>query len=125
MAALPIGTVTFLFTDIEGHSRLWEQHPAAMSRALAHHDALVSALVARDGCQAVAESVPAELRLVGALRWFWPKTGYLGEARQRVEAALSRSASAPLSLRTRARMTAWGVSYFQGDFAAARSFGAE
>src|SRR5262245_45638311 len=27
VVALPQGTITFLFTDIEGSSRLWEQHP--------------------------------------------------------------------------------------------------
>ena len=31
MADLPTGTVTFLFTDIEGSTRLWEQHPQAMA----------------------------------------------------------------------------------------------
>ncbi len=39
----PTGTVTFLFTDIEGSTRLWEQHPEAMRAALARHDALLSA----------------------------------------------------------------------------------
>jgi predicted ATPase/class 3 adenylate cyclase len=34
------GTVTFLFTDIEGSSRLWEQEPERMKPALAAHDAL-------------------------------------------------------------------------------------
>ena len=33
--ALPSGTVTFLFTDIEGSTRLWEQHQQTMSSALA------------------------------------------------------------------------------------------
>src|SRR5262245_48964375 len=28
-AALPGGTLTFLFSDIEGSARLWEQHPQA------------------------------------------------------------------------------------------------
>ncbi len=37
---LPSGTVTFLFTDIKGSTRLWEQHPGAMPGALARHDAL-------------------------------------------------------------------------------------
>src|SRR5438876_3657979 len=41
MAELPTGTVTFLFTDIEGSTRLWEQHPEAMRAALARHDALL------------------------------------------------------------------------------------
>ena len=30
---------TFLFTHIEGNTRLWEQDPERMSRALAQHDA--------------------------------------------------------------------------------------
>jgi class 3 adenylate cyclase len=30
VAALPTGTVTFLFTDIEGSTRLWELHPEDM-----------------------------------------------------------------------------------------------
>jgi len=38
---LPGGTVTFLFTDIEGSIRLWEEHPEALRAALAHHDALM------------------------------------------------------------------------------------
>src|ERR1700704_2932496 len=41
MADLPTGTVTLLFTDIEGSSRLWEAHAAAMRTALARHDALL------------------------------------------------------------------------------------
>src|SRR5919199_1153000 len=46
MADLPTGTITFLFTDIEGSTRLWEQDAAAMRTALARHDALVEAIVA-------------------------------------------------------------------------------
>jgi predicted ATPase/class 3 adenylate cyclase len=33
--------VTFLFTDIEGSTRLWEHHPDAMRVALARHDELL------------------------------------------------------------------------------------
>jgi len=41
MQALPSGTVTFLFTDIEGSTRLIEQHPDAMAAAQARHNALL------------------------------------------------------------------------------------
>jgi TolB-like protein/Tfp pilus assembly protein PilF len=41
MADLPTGTVTLLFTDIEGSTRLWEAHAVAMRAALARHDALL------------------------------------------------------------------------------------
>ena len=47
---LPTGTVTFLFTDIEGSTRLWETQHAAMQQALAHHDAIMrDAIEANDG----------------------------------------------------------------------------
>jgi predicted ATPase/class 3 adenylate cyclase len=45
MAELPTGTVTFLFTDLEVSTRLWEEYPEAMKRALARHDAMLRAAV--------------------------------------------------------------------------------
>lgn len=41
MSALPTGTVTFLFTDIEGSTRLWQQHPEPMKQALLRHHGLL------------------------------------------------------------------------------------
>jgi predicted ATPase/class 3 adenylate cyclase len=41
MSSLPSGTVTFLFTDIEGSTQLWEKHPQAMKSALAEHDSIL------------------------------------------------------------------------------------
>jgi predicted ATPase/class 3 adenylate cyclase len=38
---LPTGTVTFLFTDIEGSTRLWQEQPEAMSIANARHDEIL------------------------------------------------------------------------------------
>jgi predicted ATPase/class 3 adenylate cyclase len=38
---LPTGIVTFLFTDIEGSTQLWEQHPPAMEVAQARHDRIL------------------------------------------------------------------------------------
>ncbi len=46
MADLPTGTVTLLFTDIEGSTRLWEAHASAMRAALARHDALLRHCIA-------------------------------------------------------------------------------
>jgi class 3 adenylate cyclase len=36
--ALPVGVVTFLFTDVEGSTRLWEQSPDSMMEAIRQHD---------------------------------------------------------------------------------------
>ena len=41
MASPPTGTLTFLFTDIEGSTRLWENNAPAMQAALARHDELL------------------------------------------------------------------------------------
>ena len=50
MAELPRGTVTFLFTDIEGSTRLWERDRSAMASAVDRHLALLDdAIVSRNG----------------------------------------------------------------------------
>ncbi len=66
------GTLAFLFTDIAGSTRLWEQMPEAMGRALARHDAILQAAIpgaggkivktTGDGLMAVFPEVPAAVR---------------------------------------------------------------
>ena len=34
-------THTFLFTDLEGSTTLWERHPATMGAALTRHDEIL------------------------------------------------------------------------------------
>ncbi|MEP6655729.1 MAG: tetratricopeptide repeat protein [Betaproteobacteria bacterium] len=77
----PFSLATFLFTDIEGSTRLWEQQPDQMGPALACHDAIVRGVVERhrgvvvkmigDGAHAVFEdpldAVAATLELQHAL----------------------------------------------------------
>jgi predicted ATPase/class 3 adenylate cyclase len=46
---LPTGTVTFLFTDIEGSTRLWEQHPDAMPAVVARHERIATELIEQAG----------------------------------------------------------------------------
>lgn len=41
----PQGVITFLLTDIEGSTALWEAHPEAMRVALARHDAIIARAV--------------------------------------------------------------------------------
>ncbi|HEV2879189.1 MAG TPA: adenylate/guanylate cyclase domain-containing protein, partial [Candidatus Eremiobacteraceae bacterium] len=45
LRALPTGTITFLFSDIEGSTRRWEQHLHEMKLAVARHDALMRAAI--------------------------------------------------------------------------------
>ncbi len=78
---LPAGTVTFLFTDIEGSTHLWERYPKTMKAALARHDGLLRQTIESngghvvkttgDGCHAVfasaAEGVLAAIAAQKAL----------------------------------------------------------
>jgi class 3 adenylate cyclase len=86
LTKLPTGTVTFLFTDIEGSTRLWEACPDAMPDVIARHDAiLLDAIAAHagtvigemgdgmaavffSGADAVAAAVDAQ-RAIGAESW--------------------------------------------------------
>jgi len=45
LVVLPSGTVTFLFTDIEGSTRRWEDEAAAMRDELARHDEILRGAV--------------------------------------------------------------------------------
>ncbi|HEV2010231.1 MAG TPA: LuxR family transcriptional regulator [Candidatus Limnocylindria bacterium] len=47
MAELPVGTLTFLLTDLQGSTRTWEAHPRAMRTAMVQHDAIVYGAVER------------------------------------------------------------------------------
>jgi predicted ATPase/class 3 adenylate cyclase len=43
---LPSGTVTFLLTDLEGSTRMWEQDPVAMKAAMVRHDEILEKAIA-------------------------------------------------------------------------------
>lgn len=49
MVELPAGTVTFLFTDIQDSTPLWEQFPEAMRPAVALHTALIIQAIEEHG----------------------------------------------------------------------------
>ena len=103
---LSASTFSFLFTDIEGSTRLWEEHPQAMAEALARHDSILRGVIERHGGRvfktvgdafcgvfpAASEAVLAALDVQMEIqREAWRETGALrvriglhsGEAQQR------------------------------------------
>ena len=48
-SSLPTGTLTYLFTDVEGSTRLWEQYPDQMRGVMIRHDDLIESSVANYG----------------------------------------------------------------------------
>jgi predicted ATPase/class 3 adenylate cyclase/DNA-binding CsgD family transcriptional regulator len=54
--SLPVGTVTFLLTDVEDSTRQWEAEPDAMAVAIArHYELLDQAIAAHDGARPVEQ----------------------------------------------------------------------
>ena len=51
MTELPEGTITFLFTDIEGSTPLWEREPRAMQASLKQHNAILRKAIDAHGGQ--------------------------------------------------------------------------
>jgi predicted ATPase/class 3 adenylate cyclase len=49
------GTLTFLFTDVEGSTPLWERHEALMRQVATHHDALLASIIAEHRGRRVKE----------------------------------------------------------------------
>ena len=49
MPGMPTGTVTFLFTDIEGSTARWEREPGEVEVDLARHDALLRKAIESHG----------------------------------------------------------------------------
>jgi predicted ATPase/class 3 adenylate cyclase/DNA-binding CsgD family transcriptional regulator len=47
--SMPVGTVTFLLTDIEGSSRLWEGDDGSVGSAVARHYEILDGAIARHG----------------------------------------------------------------------------
>ncbi|MCJ7438220.1 MAG: adenylate/guanylate cyclase domain-containing protein, partial [Acidimicrobiia bacterium] len=96
MTERPTGTVTFLFTDLERSTRLWEEQPESMQAALASHDGLLANAVTHHGGvvikgtgdgvhavfatadQAVAAAIAAQ-RAIGTEEW-----GSIGPLRVRM-----------------------------------------
>ena len=103
--APPSGLVTFLFTDIEGSTRLWERDRTTMRVALERHNAILAAAIRAHGGYhfktigdafqaAFADPVAAVAASVDAQRALdaepWPETGPL-----RVRMALHRGEAEP------------------------------
>jgi predicted ATPase/class 3 adenylate cyclase len=86
------GALTFLFTDLEGSTRLWEKYPEAMKGALKRHDSLLGSTIEAaggrvvkstgDGLMAVfADAVQGAASALAAQQALaaepWPETGPL------------------------------------------------
>jgi predicted ATPase/class 3 adenylate cyclase len=61
-------TLTFLFTDLAGSTRLWEEFPQAMKLALERHDAILQSSVIDSGGQVVKTTGDGLMAVFGSTR---------------------------------------------------------
>ena len=101
MSSLPSGTVTFLFTDIEGSTRLWEREPQAMNALLARHDQLVRGAIEERGghvFKTMGDAFCAAFANAASARQSWRRSG---------KSALMRFSISGKTCRNRASAPEW------------------
>ncbi len=111
MSDLPSGTVTFLFTDIEGSTRLWERDPPAMRAAVDRHFTLLrDAITAHHGVlfKTVGDAVHAA---------FGSAAGAVAAAVAAQQALHAEPWPLPESLRVRMALHTGDATPIDGDYA--------
>jgi predicted ATPase/class 3 adenylate cyclase len=108
---LPTGTLTFLFTDIEGSTHLWEHQPDAMRPALARHDKLLRSVI--DESQGILVKTTGD----GLLAVF-PEAADAVSAAQSVQAAIGAEPWDPAlgTLRVRVALLTGSAEPREGDY---------
>src|SRR5574341_2188630 len=91
-SSLPTGTLTFLFTDVERSTRLWELRPEEMRAAMARHDELIESSVRQSGGVVVR-----------------PRGE--GDSRFAVFQNATRAAMAAIAIQRRFSMETWALPY--------------
>src|SRR5262245_43517604 len=112
MAALPTGMITFLLTDVEGSTRLWEQHPEAMRQALVQHDTIIDILTAQHDGQVVRSRGEGDSRFC-----VFPRATEAIAAAAGIQQALHAEAwPAPALLRVRIALHTGEADLREGDY---------
>jgi predicted ATPase/class 3 adenylate cyclase len=112
MADLPTGVVTFIFTDVEGSTRLWEQHPDAMRQAMRRHDELIEATVASNGGVVVRPRGEGDSRFAVFAR----ATDAVASARDIQQALAAEPWPTPRPLRVRSALHTGEADLRAGDY---------
>lgn len=112
LSNLPSGTLTFLFTDIEGSTELWEEHPQAMRQVMVRHDEIIEARVAANQGQIVRPRGEGDSRFA-----VFPIAADAVRAAVEIQQALAEAFSVdPISLKVRIGMHTGPADLRMGDY---------
>ena len=106
----PSGTVTFLFTDIEASTHLWENHPGPMRIALARHDRILRQAIERNHGYIVKSTGD------GVHAAFNTATDALAAAIAAQKALLSQTWPEPVTIRVRMGLHTGAAQLRDGDY---------
>ena len=111
-APLPAGIITFLFTDVEGSTHLWELHPAAMREAMARHDGVIEESVAHSSGRVVRPRGEGDSRFAVFAR----ATDAAAAARDIQQTLAAEPWPTPLPLRVRMALHTGEADLRAGDY---------
>src|SRR5688500_13192676 len=109
---LPTGTVTFLFTDIEGSTQLWERYPDQARTALVRHDQIIEHAVGQHGGSVVRPRGEGDSRFAV----FSLATDAVTAAADMQRALHSEPWPAPISLQVRIALHTGAADLREGDY---------
>jgi predicted ATPase/class 3 adenylate cyclase len=110
--SLPRGTVTFVFTDVEGSTRLYEQRPDAMREAMARHDAVVEQSVGANAGRLVRPRGEGDSRFA-----VFPRATDAAAAARDIQLALAAETwPTPLPIRARIALHTGEADLREGDY---------
>lgn len=111
-APLPTGVTTFLFTDVEGSTHLWELQPAAMREAMTRHDGVIEESVARSSGRVVRPRGEGDSRFAVFAR----ATDAAAAARDIQQTLAAEPWPTPLPLRVRMALHTGEADLRAGDY---------
>lgn len=112
MPEMPSGNITFLFTDVEGSTRLWEEGAEAMRMAMRRHDALIEDAVTHDAGNIVRPRGEGDSRFAVFTR----ATDAVSAARDIQQALASEAWDTPRPLRVRMALHTGEATLNSGDY---------
>jgi predicted ATPase/class 3 adenylate cyclase len=119
-SVLPTGTVTFLFSDIEGSTTLWEQAPEAMQSLLEWHDRVLRSAIESSGGHVVKTTGDGVYAVFGtakgAIAASLRAQRSLQAPRMDVTAAVAPAPDRPITIRVRMGLHSGAAELRDGDY---------